>query len=174
MPSFSEADGERLDWQIMQYSSVALYWRQEFFEKATSWLQSHGYTVHLISCDTTLDDFRQQMTRVLRFNELFGYEPWTGNLDALNDAFRHLDFSNRTGIAFAFRGIDRRMKSKYNRTLVQGVLDIIACHSRDYMLLGHRLLCLAQSDDAAIQFESIGATQPWWNCDEWFHKDRGL
>jgi hypothetical protein len=162
MASFSEADSERLDWRIMQYSSVALYWRRELFEQAVSWLQDHNYAIHRISCDTTLKDFRLQLSRALRFNELFGYEPWNGGVASLDDAFWHLDFSGREGIAFAFSRIDRRMKSKYNRSLMHEVLDVIEGNSRNYMLLGKRLLCVAQSDNWALQFAPIGAREPTW------------
>jgi hypothetical protein len=141
------------------------------FDRHIDWLSDHDYAVHVIDC-SDIAEFRTQMTRVLRFEENYGYEPWTGNLDALNDAFGDLDFDTRAGIAFCFSRIDLLAKS--DRHTAQATLDLIEWHSRNYLLLGRRLLALAQSDDAAICFDPLGARAAKWNQDEWLNADRGL
>ena len=39
-------------------------------------------------------------------------------------------------------------------------------------LIGHRMICLVQSDDPSIQFDPIGATPVLWNDAELHPKDR--
>lgn len=173
MASFSKDDCERLDWELLQDSAVTLFWRRELFDATIAWLNDQKYAVHVVDCQS-LEQFQAEMTRILQFQKNFGYEPWSGNLDALNDAFRHLDFSNQTGIAFGLLRIDRLMNSKSNRDWIHGVLDTIEGHSRDYLLFGERLICLAQSDDARVHFEPLGGRAPQWNRAEWFNKSRGL
>lgn len=162
MASFSADDYDRLDWELLQDSAVTLYWRRALFDEADAWLHSHDYIVHVINCDL-IDHFRAEMTRILQFKRNFGYEPWTGNLDALNDALRELDFGNSAGIAFGFLHIDRRMESDSDRDWILGVLDLFERHSRDYLLLGERLICLAQSDDASVCLGPLGGRTPNWN-----------
>ena len=112
------------------------------------------------------------MTDALGFSKNFGYEPWTGNLNALNDAFGCLDFDSHAGIVFAFNRID--LLAATDRDWAQGVLNLIECHSRQYMLFGDRLLGLAQSDDAEIHFDPVGACPVMWNNEEWLNANRGL
>ncbi len=171
MAPFSENDTVRLDWYLLQDGAVTLYWRRELFDRDVSWLQDHGYAVHVVDC-AEIAEFRAQMTRILRFKENYGYEPWTGNLDALNDAFRDLDFGSQTGIAFCFSRID--LLTAADRHTAQGMLSMIEWHSRDCLLFGDRLLAIAQSDDAAIHFDPIGARSAMWNREEWLNANRGI
>ncbi len=98
-----------------------------------------------------------------------GYDEWTGNLDALNDAFG-MDFDG--GLVLCFLRYDLLNAAKPE--FAQGVLDIIESNSRDHLLLGRRLLALVQSDDPRIRFEPLGARAAHWNRREWFDKNRGL
>jgi hypothetical protein len=171
MASFTEDDTDRLDWQLLQNGAVTLYWRRELFDRDISWLRDHGYSAHIIDC-ADIARFHAQMTRVLRFKENYGYEPWTGNLDALRDAFSDLVFDSVTGIAFCFTRID--LLAAADRDLARTTLDIIESQSRDYLLFGHRFLAFAQTDDPAIELGSIGARRANWNRSEWLNANRGL
>ena len=95
------------------------------------------------------------MSLVLKFKEQFGYDEWTGNLDALNDAFRCLDTDPETGLVLCFLRYD--LLKAENPQLADGVLDMIERNSRDHLLFGRRLLALVQSDDPRIQFHPLGA-----------------
>ena len=171
MASFSKNETDRLDLDLLQDGAVTLYWRRELFDRDVAWLQDHGYVAHIIDC-ADIAEFRAQMTRALRFKENYGYEPWTGNLDALNDAFRDLDFGSQTGIAFCFFRIDLLATADHHTA--HGTLNLIEWHSRDCLLFGDRLLALAQTDDATIQFDTIGARSATWNREEWLNANRGL
>lgn len=170
MAPFSENDADRLDLDLLQDGAVTLYWRRQLFDRAVSWLQDHGYVVHVIDC-ADIAEFRSQMTCVLRFEENYAYEPWNGNLDALNDAFRDLEFGSQTGIAFCFLRIDLLAAADHH--MAQGTLNLIEWHARDSLLFGNRLLALAQTNDATIQFDAIGARSANWNREEWLNANRG-
>lgn len=171
MTSFSSNDFDRLDWQLLSRGAVTLYWKVELFQRDMTWLSEHGYTLHQIDC-STVDTFQTRMTEALQFKQNFGYEPWTGNLDALNDAFRNNDYESATGVAFCFSRIDLLLTA--DRRLAEATLDLIAEHSRDFLLTGDRLLALAQSDDATISIPALGGRVPHWNHDEWLNSDRGV
>lgn len=169
MAAFSEDDDDRLDWELLKYGAVTLYCRRELFDRDIDWLRNDGYGVHFIDCSDA-STFTAQMTRALRFKENYGYEPWGGSLDALTDAFRHLDFTCVVGIAFCFFRLD--ILAAANRRLVQRLLDIIETESRDSLLLGHRLLALGQSANPNLRFDLIGARSVTWNRQEWLDADR--
>ena len=154
MAPFSENDSDRLDWHLMQNGAITLYFKTAILEDDLAWLRDHGYRIETIDCEDVVA-FCRQMSVALRFKENFGYDNWTGNLNALNDAFRCLGIDPEAGLVFCFLRYDRLQAA--DRHVGQGVLDLIEYHSRDYLLLGRRLLALVQSDDTRIQFNPLGA-----------------
>lgn len=170
MAPFSESDTDRLDWQLMQNGAVTLYFQTTVLEGDLAWLRDHGYGIQTVDCKD-LPAFYRQMSIAFHFLENFGYDDWTGNLDALNDAFRCLDIDPGTGLVLCFVGYDQLKAASPH--LAQGVLDIVEMHSRDYLLIGRRLLALVQSDDPRIQFEPLGARHVHWNREEWLGTNRG-
>ncbi len=171
MAPFSENDTGRLDWQLMQNGAVTLYFRTAILEGDLAWLGDHSYRIQTIDCDD-LAAFYRQVSHVLKFKEQFGYGEWMGNLDALNDALRHLEIDPGSGVVLCFLRYD--LLRTASPELAEGVLDVIEWNSRDYLLLGRRLLALVQSDDPRIQFHPLGARAAGWNRREWLNKDRGL
>ena len=151
MAPFSENAMNGLDWQLMQNGAVTLYFQTGILEEDLAWLREHDYRIETIDC-RDLAGFRHQMSRVLKFKEQFGYDEWTGNLNALNDAFG-LDFEG--GLVLCFIRYD--VLKAASPDLAQGVLDILESNSRDHLLFGRRLLALVQSDDPRIHFEPLGA-----------------
>ena len=169
MASFTEHDHDRLDWKLFQHGAITLYFRDEFFSEDADWLAQHAYEIHKIDCASS-ETFQQQMSAALSWNQLFGYEYWNGNLDALNDGFRHLEIPAEGGLAFCFKQFN--LIKRENPQWAQGILDVIEWHSHDYMLLGLRLLCLVQSNNPQIAFHPVGARDVQWNPREWFTASR--
>jgi hypothetical protein len=170
MAAFSENDMDRLDWKLMQNGAVTLYFQTAILEEDLVWLREHGYQIESIDC-RDLAEFQHQMSRVLGFKEQFGYDEWTGNLDALNDAFC-LEIDPEGGLVLCFRRYD--LLKAASPDLAQGVLDIIESNSRNQLLFGRRLLALVQSDDPRIHFGPLGTRAAGWNRREWLNKNRGL
>jgi hypothetical protein len=54
------------------------------------------------------------------------------------------------------------------------VLDTFARRSRSAALIGRRMMCLVQTDDARLTFAPVGATPVTWNNAEWLDSKRGL
>ena len=169
MASFSELDCDRLDWKLFQSGAIVLYYREEYLEEDAYWLVQHGYTLHKIDCNDS-ESFQQQMSSALHWSQLFGYEGWGGNLNALNDGFRHLEIPADGGMAFCFRRFN--LIKRENPKWAQGILDVIESHSRDYLLLGQRLLALVHSNNPQVNFDPVGARTVQWNPREWFTASR--
>jgi hypothetical protein len=164
MVNFTRDDNDGLDWRLMQNGAVSLYFRRSVLDKDIDWLREHGYRVEVIDCSSE-DEFTAQMSKALRFKEQFGYEPWTGNLNALNDALRNCVDEDCTGLVLCLLRYDTL---KSNRPDIgEAVLHYIEYNSRNQMLFGLRLMALVQSDDPKIQFGSLGGRQPGWNPKEW-------
>src|SRR6202041_350727 len=91
----------------------------------------------------------------------FGYEPWTGNLNALNDGLHNPPFEPANCLALCFEGFHRI--NAEDRQFANGVLDVIEHQSRNQLLLGRRLLALVQTDDGSFSTQSLGERRALWN-----------
>src|ERR1700730_11817696 len=90
-----------LDFQLLQNGAVTLYYQTAILDQDLAWLRECGYQVGTIDC-RDLPEFKHRMSVALRFKEQFGYDEWTGNLDALNDAFREPEGDSESGFAICF------------------------------------------------------------------------
>jgi hypothetical protein len=169
MAAFTDDDQDRLDWMLLRDGAVTFYFRRSFFDADAAWLKNNGYAVHVVDC-TDRSRFEWEMTRVLKFKENFGYEPWKGNLDALNDGFYCLEFGTLAGIALCLNRFD--MLFANDPRLATGVLDVIESNSRTFMLTGQRLLALVQTDEPLIRIGPLGGHEPHWNENEWSIESR--
>jgi hypothetical protein len=162
-----------LRFEFLRDGALTLYFRREGFDTAVEQLRVAGYRIHVIDA-TDPERFCEQMTRALRFKENFGYEPWTGNLDALVDAFREV-FSEEDcpkGAVFAFVGFDRYLAR--DKRAANIVLDTLEYQSRDCLLHGLGLIGLVQSDDPSMILEPTGGRTPQWNRAEWLDSARRI
>ncbi|MFL6119042.1 barstar family protein [Actinophytocola sp.] len=147
---------------------VTLFWRPEVLAETTQWLADHGYQLVRLDAGTwaTQADFHRDVKAALDFPDYYGH-----NLDALNDCLRDVAryeygaARDATGTVLVFTGYDA-FAGREPRA-AQVILDIIATAARGAMLVGHRLLCLVQSNDAGITFDGVGATPVRWNPVEW-------
>jgi len=167
--SFSIEDADRLDFELMRDGAVKLFCQCSILNSHLEWLTAQGYRVVSIDCRDK-EPFFLQMSAAFEFKKNFGYEDWDGNLDALNDAFRHLDFESVTGLVLHFQAYD--LLARADSRLAQGVLDLIECHSRENLLLGRRLLSLVQSNDPKLYFSPVGGRNVLWNRLEWLDSSR--
>jgi hypothetical protein len=169
MGSFSEHDQQRVDWKLFQSGAIVLYYREEWFDEDARWLAQHDYVVHHIDCGQH-ESFQAQMSAALSWSQLFSLEGWNGNLNALNDGFRHLEIPAEGGMAFCFKQFN--LIKREDPQWAQGILDVIQCASYEYLLLGKRLLALVQSNNPRIHFGPVGAHTVQWNPREWFSASR--
>jgi Barstar (barnase inhibitor) len=154
-PDFAD-QWQRLDWQLLQNSSVHRYSSDNEMERTAIGLAGLGYVLHYFDAGNWRHDEEMHTTLAaeLQFPNYYGR-----NLDALNDAFRDVaeyrygSDSSATGTVFAL--------SKYepftlqNPDLARTFLDIFAVNARYGLLVGHPMLCLIGS---TREFPEVGAT----------------
>jgi len=169
MSSFTHKDYNRLDYRLLQNSSVNLYWSAKILSEDLSWLKATGYVVHTFDCETWTDEkvIHDSFAKQLEFPRYYG-----ANLDALNDCLGDLAIPDDSGLCIVFKRFDvvtaRIPKASHN------ILDILECNSRKHLLFGRRLIVLAQSNDPKLSFAPIGAIAVSWNPKEFLNKSRGL
>ena len=144
---------------LAKNSPVTLYWRTEVLDETLAWCAEHGYQLVRLDAGAwaTQNDFHRDIKAALAFPDYYGH-----NLDAFNDCMRDVALyeygasRDATGTVLVFTGYDA-FAGREPRA-AQVVLDIIANAARLAMLVGHRVLCLLQSNDPDLVFEPVGAT----------------
>jgi hypothetical protein len=167
----NETDFQRADWPLISEGAVTLFWRTAVLNDVKDELRRLHYRVVEVSC-ATVDEFISDLSAGLNWMEQFGYAPWTGNLNALNDGLRDPSFGPANCLALCFEGFHRI--DAEDRDLAQAVLDLIESQSRNHLLLGRRLLALVQTDQASFFTPELGGRKARWNGREWLNSARGL
>lgn len=167
----NDADFERADWPLLQNAAVSLFWRPAILAEALDNLSKLGYEIGEVSCRSGRSIFYEQFSQVLHWKEQFGYYPWRGSLDALNDGFRDYPFGSSGRSALVLHGF--HLLANEDSKFAHTVLDIIECSARDHLLTGKILICLVQTDDNYYHPPRIGCRLANWNRREWLWSDRG-
>jgi hypothetical protein len=157
MAAFTTRDVDRLDFWLFRDGPISIVGTRSSVDEIRAELARLGYAVHdvdLASRDRTLE----VITTALRFQENFGYAPWTGDLNALNDAFRYVSFDGVTGVAFVVDGVDAAYAA--DPTFTQDFFDIVALASRHHLVFGHRLLAIVHGDRRTWPMPPLAATGP--------------
>lgn len=166
---YEDSTWNHVDWRILQLGAVSLYWRQDLLDEHIAWLQEHGYDVH--SFDAAA--WQNEMAALVEIGRNLDFPDYYGrNLDALNECLGDIEIPEDGGVALVFRGFDAFYRTDPRTAWV--LLDIIESNSRDFLLFGHRLIALVQSDDWQFRIESVGARSVLWNPMEGTQKDRSV
>jgi hypothetical protein len=168
-------DREQLDFQLMLNSSVQKFWSRRVLENALGWLRSHGYRI----IELPAADWRSETDLHLALEQRLSFPSYYGrNLGALDECmsdFALYEFGSdphATGTVLVMTQYDVFVRLEPDTAYV--VLDIIASASRRAMLIGHRMLCLVQTDDPRLEMEPVGSEPVMWNQREFFDTSRGL
>ena len=174
-----EADAETthpVDFRLVRNSFVTMFWKPSLLDQTVGWLRSHAYQVvefDAASWSSDADMYSAFASR-LQFPNYFGR-----NLDALNDCMRDIasgdygwDPFTQTGLVIVLRSFDSF--AAIDRRTAQLMLDIFADQARCAILIGHRVICIVQSNDPQLAFEPVGAMPVIWNEAEWPKSKRGL
>lgn len=164
-----------LDYSLVHNSFVTMFWRPSLLDEVLAWLRASAYDVVEFDAASwnSAGDMYDAFAATLDFPDRFG-----GNLNALNDCLGDVasgDYGWRpdaTGLVIVLRGFDAFSTSE--RRTAQKVLDILASQARSALLVGHRMMCLVQSNDPRLAFEPVGAMPVVWNGAEWLNAKRGL
>lgn len=175
MPSFKLEDvtSGRFDWALLKNGPVHLFGRANVLEAAISELAKAGYLIHDVDAGpwTSEGDMHDALSSALSFPDYYGR-----NLDALNDCLSDVAYysygsrEDTVGTVLVLRHFDRF--GGLNRRSAHVLLDSYAGQARRALLIGHRMICLVQSDDPDISFEAVGSTTVMWNPAEWLASKR--
>lgn len=161
------------DLRLLAPASVRLFWRRTVLDETTTWLRRDGYQV------TELDAARWLAASDLHdaFADAFDFpEHYGRNLDALADCLGEVatygygSSPAAAGLVLTLHRYDTYASA--DPDTAGAVLDIFAGAARTGLLIGHRMLCLVQSDDPEIAFPPVGATPVLWNDEERRTADR--
>ena len=156
-----------LDWELLQNGFVILYWSPQRLADTTHWLTRRSY--HVVSLDvapwTNEAQLHADVAAALNFPAWYGR-----NLNVLNDCLDDVA-EGRYGLATEMTGLVlvlRNFEQLYSRDpYVAGrFLDLWAGQARHAALVGHRMMCLVQTNDPRLAIEPVGAQPVTWNYAE--------
>ena len=168
----TDADFDRPDWPLVEWGAVTLFWNPAVLVEVEGQLKTIGYKIDRVSCREGVEAFRDQMSDALNWKGQFGYWPWTGNLDALEDGFRDYPGGPEGRAALVLDGF--HMQAQADENYAHAILDIIEGASRDLLLRSRILIGLVQTDDNQYACPPIGGRRAHWNRRELANQNRGL
>src|SRR5437899_622956 len=101
------AEWQRLDWQLLQNSSVSLYYSPAILAADLAWLTDNGYVVRSLDAVDwqSSQEFLVALGKLLTFPDYFGR-----NLDAFNDCLSDIDVPEEGGMALVLHEFQRFSK----------------------------------------------------------------
>lgn len=154
-PDF-EQQWQRLDWQLLQNSSVHRYSSDEEMEQAATVLAVLGYAIHHLDAGNWWheEEMHAALAAELNFPSYYGR-----NLDALNGCFneiaeyRYGSDPSTTGTVLVLAGYEPF--TLHNPKVAHAFLDIFASNARYGLIVGHPMLCLIST---LCDIPEVGAT----------------
>lgn len=149
---------QRLDWMILHNGWVSLYARPEFLLLDISWFRKERYRVSELDCAKWTDAVAMHADLKLKFRFP---EDYGNSLKALKDNLSEVSIIG-AGLVVVLHHFDKLEKS-----VAEDLLNILVESARFHLLLGERMIILAQVDDPKITYEPVGAMPVAWNPHEW-------
>lgn len=154
------------DIEILRNGPICIYHNNGILNEDFNWFNDHNYEVFDMNCRTwTKNNSHKKIKEALFFPDYYGE-----NLDAFDDCLGDMLNNKYRGLILVFRNFDNFVEQ--HRTTSKGILDSIARTSREWLIEGHKLICLIQSNDPNLHFPELGGLIPTWNNQEWFDADR--
>jgi hypothetical protein len=161
----------RPDWRLLQNGFVSLFKAPDRFAEAKLELTELGY--HVLELDAAGWDTTE--AALLSFGSVFDFPDYYGkNINALADCLRDvatLDYGSDPASEGTVVAIDR-IDALHARDpdLAWTLLDILADTGRQALLIGHRFIVIARSDDPRLDIKPVGACPVGWNSKERLNK----
>lgn len=154
------------DIEILKNGAICKYYKNAILDEDVSWFIENRFDVYDINVKKwNKKNFRTEIKSKLKFPDYYGE-----NLNAFRDCLGDMRNPKYKGVLIVFREYDEFLNSENNLAIT--VLDIIAEESRNWLVEGHKLIALIQSNDAHLDLPKLGGTSPAWNSGEWFNDDR--
>jgi len=158
------------DLRLVSNTFVTMFWRTSLLDDTVDRLRSRRYDVVEFDAGSWASraDMYDDLAERFDFPDYFGR-----NLNALNDCMGDIGWDDdATGLVIVLRSFDAF--AAVDRGTAQSMLDIFARQARRAILFGNRIICLVQSNDPQLSFETVGAMPVLWNDAEWANFRRGL
>ena len=166
---------ERVDWRLLYNSYITLFHGHHPLSETIDWLSANDYEVHELDASgwITMQDALIAISQAFGFQDEINGVSVDAFSDVLSDVavFNHDRDSGTPGTALVLRRFDAFVQRQSQSAIV--LLDVFANTARGAMLVGHRMMCLAQSEDPDLELPPVGAIGITWNQSEQFRWDRG-
>jgi RNAse (barnase) inhibitor barstar len=154
------------DLEILKDGPICLYHNDDILNKDFSWFNDNNFEVIDMNCQTwTKNNFHKKIKGAMFFPEYYGE-----NLNAFHDCLSEMHNTKYRGLILIFRNFDNIVEQY--RATSEGILDSIARTSREWLVDGHKLICLIQSNDPDLHLPELGGLSPAWNGSEWLDGNR--
>ncbi|WP_151999189.1 MULTISPECIES: barstar family protein [unclassified Imperialibacter] len=156
----------RRDVEILKDGPICMYHNNGILNEDFSWFSDNNFEVFDMNCRTwTKNNLHKKIKEVLFFPDYYGE-----NLDAFHDCLGDMLNTKYRGLILIFRSFDVIVEQ--HRPTSEGILASIARTSREWLIDGHKLICLIQSNDPDLNFPELGGLSPAWNGAEWLDENR--
>lgn len=143
-----------LEWRLLQNGAINIYSNKNIIKSHYEQLEKEGYQIEILRCDTK-ETFEHDITMTLNWKEQFGYSPWNGNLNALNDAMREMNISKNGKLVLVCENFHKLVKIDSNCAIA--FLDLLEYNSRNHLLVGCRTIGLIHTEDTHFHAYPLGA-----------------
>lgn len=164
---------QRPDWRLMQNGFVSLFCGKQVFTEARTELASLGYLV--VNLDAS--EWDTTNAALLGFARAFDFPDYYGkNMNALVDCladvatYAYGSDPTATGTVVAIDRLDAFVAR--DSELGWSLLDILADTGRQALLIGHRFIVIARSEDPRLMLRPVGGSSVMWNPREFRESDR--
>ena len=152
--------------EILSSGPICKYFRNSILDQDVNWFSNNRYDVYDINTKNwNKRNCHQQLKSQLKFPDYYGQ-----NLDAFKDCLGDMHNPKYEGVVIALRRYDEFLNN--DKKLALAILDIIARESRVWLVSGHKLITLIQSNEPHLVLPEIGGVSPDWNANEWMNKER--
>jgi Barstar (barnase inhibitor) len=164
---------QRRDWELLQNGLVTLFCSKRIFDADIAELADIGY--HVVELDA--GEWGTTEAALLAIGMAFDFPDYYGrNMNALVDCLRDVatfDYGSDPASTGTVVAIDRlEALARRDPDLVWSLLNILADTGRQALLIGHRFIVMARSDDPMLSVKPVGASPVMWNRREWLDRDR--
>ncbi len=156
------------DIQILRDGPICLYFKNTILDEDLNWFSNNDFEVIDMNTQSwNRKNAHKYLKTALNFPDYYGE-----NLDAFNDSLGDMYNERFKGLILIFRQYDNFVSE--DQEFAEGILDVIARNSREWLLIGQKLITLVQSNNPNLYFPKLGGISPNWNAAEWLNENRKL
>ena len=138
-----EPNNLKTDFYLLREGPILVMSDHELWQDGTLWLQrTCGYRHHSWKLKSE-EEFYQEVSKTLLWKQQFGYTPWTGNLDALNDGAANWPVLGEERIVISIDNAERLKKWFGGKT--EHIWEIFQDAARTQLLFGVGLLVMVKT-----------------------------